>query len=126
MVIAMYAVKVSVEQQSMVFAFDAQELQMMQMGKWNELSLLQNKLLMVDIQLHFAGIHPYKLVQCFVFQKIRVFMERIGQNDPPLYLRILKCPSHGILIFNSQFPLSPVPRQLSRMPPEPACKGIII
>ena len=53
MVIAMYAVKVSVEQQSMVFAFDAQELQMMQMGKWNELSLLQNKLLMVDIQLPF-------------------------------------------------------------------------
>ena len=44
MVIAMYAVKVSVEQQSMVFAFDAKELQMMQMGKWNELSLLQNKL----------------------------------------------------------------------------------
>ena len=69
MVIAMYAVKVSVEQQSMVFAFDAQELQMMQMGKWNELSLLQNKLLMVDIQLHFAGIHPYNLYSVLSFRR---------------------------------------------------------
>lgn len=75
--------KIAVEHQSIAFAFDAQKLQMMQMGKRNELSLLQNNMLMIDIQLHFAGIHPYKFIQRFVFQKIRVFMERIGQDDPP-------------------------------------------
>ena len=126
MVVAMYTVEIAVEHQSIAFAFDAQKLQMMQMGKRNELFLLQNNMLMIDIQLHFAGIHPYKFIQRFVFQKIRVFMERIGQDDPPLYFRILKCPFHGILIFNFQIPLPPVPWQLSRMPPEPTRKGIII
>ena len=75
---AMYTVEIAVEHQSIAFAFDAQKLQMMQMGKRNELFLLQNNMLMIDIQLHFAGIHPYKFIQRFVFQKIRVFMERIG------------------------------------------------
>ena len=90
--------------------------EMMQMGKRNELSLLQNNMLMIDIQLHFAGIHPYKFIQRFVFQKIRVFMERIGQDDPPLYFRILKCPFHGILIFNSQFSNSITSSSLATLP----------
>ena len=62
MVVAMYTVEIAVEHQSIAFAFDAQKLQMMQMGKRNELFLLQNNMLMIDIQLHFAGIHPYKFV----------------------------------------------------------------
>ena len=116
MVVAMYTVEIAVEHQSIAFAFDAQKLQMMQMGKRNELSLLQNNMLMIDIQLHFAGIHPYKFIQRFVFQKIRVFMERIGQDDPPLYFRILKCPFHGILIFNSQFSNSITSSSLATLP----------